>query len=144
MSKAAEISEDNVIEYSEADLKDDQKEELARHLEEYRKRCLQSFSHTRSGETVKKAPLPTPRHISIAEDSGKMSKMIQQSVYQAMIDQSTVMTSTVYNAVISSLVSGVAQGYQGPAYAPPIVAPVRGLLGTSHSAPQPIPTQHGG
>nr|TKV90651.1 hypothetical protein SEVIR_9G044001v2 [Setaria viridis] len=146
MSKAAEISED-IIEITDADLKYDQKEELARHLEEYRKTCLQSFSRTRSGETVKKAPLLTPRHITIAEDLGKMSDMIQQSIYQAMIDQSTVMTNTVYNTVISSLVSGVAQGYQGFAYAPPIVAPIRAssaLPSTSHSTPQPIPMQHGG
>jgi len=77
MSKAAEISEDNIIEITEADLKDNQKEEHARHMLEYRKTCLQSFSRTGSGETVKKAPLPIPNQITVAEDSGKMSDMIQ-------------------------------------------------------------------
>ena len=81
MSKATEIFEDNVIEVTEADLKDDQKEELERQIEQYRKTCLQSFSRTRSGETVKKAPFPTPHQITIVEDSGKMSEMVRQSVY---------------------------------------------------------------
>ncbi|RLN30006.1 hypothetical protein C2845_PM05G15930 [Panicum miliaceum] len=135
MSKNAEISDSNIIEVTEADLKDDQREELAKHLEDYKKMYLQSFSRTRSGEAVKKAPIPVPRHITIAEDSGKMSDMIQQSVYQAFIDQSSVMTNTVYNAVISSFASGAVQGYQGPAYAPPITLPARSLPGTSQSAP---------
>ena len=144
MSKNTEVSENNIIEVTEADLKDDKKEELAKHLEDYKRMYLQSFSRTRSGEAIKKGPLPVPRHITIDEDSAKMSDMIQQSVYQAFIDQSSVMTNTVYNAVISSLVSGAAQGYQGPAYAPPIVPPARSLPGTSQSAPQPISTQHEG
>ena len=37
MSKTVEIFENNIIEVTEADLKDDQKEELARHLEDYKK-----------------------------------------------------------------------------------------------------------
>nr|TKW28132.1 hypothetical protein SEVIR_3G331706v2 [Setaria viridis] len=127
MSKAANVSEDNVIKITEADLKDDQRDEVAKAMEAYKKACLQSYSRTRSGETVKKATLPT-RHITVAENSGKMSEMIQQSVYQAMIDQSKVMTNTVYNVVVSSMVNGVAQGYQGPVYAHPIIVPVRSFL----------------
>src|SRR5688572_28482489 len=105
MSKSVEISEDNIIEITEADLKDDQRHEVAKAVEDYKKACLQSYSRNRSGETVRKTALPIPRQITIAEDSGKMSEMIQQSVYQAMIDQSKVMTHTVYNTVISSMVN---------------------------------------
>ena len=99
MSKAAEVSEDNVIEVTEADLKDDQKEELEKHTAQFRKACLQSFSRSRSGETIKKSPFPTPRQITISEDSDKMAEMVQQSVYHAFIDQSPVLANTVYNAV---------------------------------------------
>ena len=111
MSKAAEVSEDNIIEVTEADLRDDQKEELERQMAYYRKACLQSFSRTRSGETIKKSPFPIPRQITITEDSDRMAEMVQQSVYHAFIDQSPVLANTVYNAVISSLASGVSQGY---------------------------------
>src|SRR5688572_22438570 len=141
MSKAAEVSEDNVIEVTEADLRDDQKEELERQTAYYRKTCLQSFSRTRSGETIKKAPFPTPRQITITEDSDKMSKIVQQSVYQAFIDQSPVLSNTVYNVVISSLASGVSHGYQGPAYAPPITALSKNI---PYSASQPIQFLVGG
>ncbi|RLM74962.1 hypothetical protein C2845_PM15G04930 [Panicum miliaceum] len=144
MSKNAEISDSNIIEVTEADLKDDQRKELAKHLEDYKKMYLQSFSRTRSGEAVKKTPILAPRHITIAKNSGKMSEMIQQSVYQAFIDQSSVMTNTVYNAVVSSLASGAVQGYQGPAYAPPTTLPARSLPYTSQSAPQPILAQREG
>ena len=110
----------------------------------YRKTCLQSFSRTRSGETVKNIPFPTSRQITIAEDSGKMSEMVQQSVYQAFIDQSSVISNTVYNAIISSLANGVSQGYQGPAYAQPITAPTRSQSNIRYSAPQPTQAPIGG
>nr|XP_034570706.1 clumping factor B-like [Setaria viridis] len=45
MSKAAEISEDNIIEVTEADLKDDHRDEVAKDMEEFKKACLQSYSH---------------------------------------------------------------------------------------------------
>ena len=85
MSKAAEVSEDNIIEVTEADLRDDKREELEKQTAYYRKTCLQSFSRTRSGETIKKAPFPTPRQITITEDSYKMAEMVQQSDRKSVV-----------------------------------------------------------
>src|SRR5688572_30246287 len=116
MSKAAEVSEDNVIEVTEADLRDDLREELEKQMAYYRKTCLQSFSRTRSGETVKKTPFPTPRQITISEDSDKMSDMIQQSLHHAFINQSPVLSNMVHNAVVNSFAGGIPQGYRGPTY----------------------------
>lgn len=64
-----------------------------------------------------------------------------------MIYQSKVMTNIVYNAVVSSTVNGVAQGYQGPAYTPPIITPVKGfstMPNMSQSAPHSMQMQSGG
>src|SRR5688500_3869305 len=134
MSKTAEVSEDNVIEVTEADLKDDQKEELNKYLEQVRKTCLKSFSRSRSGETVKKTPFPTPRQITISEDSDKMSDMIQQSLHHAFINQSPVLSNMVHNAVVNSFAGGIPQGYRGPAY----VQPIPSTQTYSNSPSQPI------
>src|SRR5688572_2120576 len=120
MSKAADVSEENVIEVTEADLKDDQKEELDKYTAQFRKACLQSFSRSRSGETIKKTPFPAPRQITISEDSAQMADMIQQSIYHAFVDQSPVLSNMVHNAVVNSFAGGIPQGYRGPAYFQPI------------------------
>ena len=46
------VSEDNYIPVEEDKLKDEQKTELAKALEAYKRECLKSFSTTRSGEVV--------------------------------------------------------------------------------------------
>ena len=47
-----ELDADNVIAVTEADLRDEQKQAMARAMEEYRQLCLKSFSLNRSGEEI--------------------------------------------------------------------------------------------
>ena len=53
------VSEENYVPIEEDKLKDEQKTELAKTLEAYKRECLKSFSSTRSGEVVKKFNFPT-------------------------------------------------------------------------------------
>ena len=53
------VGEDNYIPVEEDKLNDEQKTELAKALEAYKRECLKSFSATRSGEVVQKFDFPT-------------------------------------------------------------------------------------
>jgi len=46
---------------TEADLRDEQKQAMARAMEEYKQLYLKSFSVNRSGEVIEKQELPMPR-----------------------------------------------------------------------------------
>jgi len=48
----ADLNTENVIAVTEADLRDEQKQAMARVMEEYKKLCLKSFSINRSGEVI--------------------------------------------------------------------------------------------
>ena len=52
MADHADVNQRNVIEVSEADLKDDQKQTMERAMEEYKQLYLKSFSLSRSGEAI--------------------------------------------------------------------------------------------
>jgi len=52
---------ENVIAVMEDDLRDEQKQAMARAMEEYKQLCLKSFSVNRSGEVFQKQELPMPR-----------------------------------------------------------------------------------
>jgi len=52
---------DNIIVVIEANLRDEQKQALAKATEEYKQLCLKSFSVNRSGEVIQKEALPMPR-----------------------------------------------------------------------------------
>jgi len=43
---------ENIIAVTEADLRDEQKQAMARAIEEYKQLCLKSFSVNRSGEVI--------------------------------------------------------------------------------------------
>ena len=49
---SSSVSEENYIPVDEDKLKDEQKAELAKSTEAYKRECLKSFSVTRSGEVV--------------------------------------------------------------------------------------------
>jgi len=57
----ADLDTENVIAVTEADLRDKQKQAMARAMEEYKQLCLKSFSVNRSGEVFQKQELPMPR-----------------------------------------------------------------------------------
>jgi len=56
-----ELDVDNVIAMMEADLRDEQKQAMARAMEEYKWLCLKSFSLNMSGEVIQKQELPMHR-----------------------------------------------------------------------------------
>jgi len=57
----SEFDQENVIPVTEANLKDEQKQAIAKAMEEYKQQCLRSFSMNRSGEVIQKDALPAPR-----------------------------------------------------------------------------------
>jgi len=56
-----EFDTNNIIAVTEADLRDEQKQAMAKAMEEYKQLCLKSFSVNRSGEVIQKQELPMPR-----------------------------------------------------------------------------------
>jgi len=67
-----ELDAANVITVTEADLMDEQKEAMARVMEDYKQFCLKSFSLNRSGEVIQKQELPMPRQITFEANLGKL------------------------------------------------------------------------
>jgi len=56
-----EFDQENVIPLTEANLKDEHKQAIAKAMEDYKKQCLRSFSINRSREVIQKEALPMPR-----------------------------------------------------------------------------------
>jgi len=52
---------ENVMPMTEANLRDEQKQAMAKAMEEYKQQCLKSFSINRSGEVIQKEELSAPR-----------------------------------------------------------------------------------
>ena len=65
-----ELDADNVIAVTEADLRDEQKQAMARAMEEYKQLCLKSFSINRSSELIQKLDLLMPRQITFEANPG--------------------------------------------------------------------------
>ena len=135
------LDADNVIVVTEADLRDEQKQAMARAMEKYKQLCLKSFSDNRSGEVFQKQELSMPRQVTFDANSGKLQDMVDNAINRALINQSSVLSNTVYNVVARTFKEGQAPPlYVGPIYhqpglssdtapsAPPAVA---GIEGTS-------------
>ena len=56
-----EFDQENVIPVTEANLKDEQKQAIAKAMEDYKQQCLRSFSIDRRGEVIQKEALSMPR-----------------------------------------------------------------------------------
>lgn len=110
-----EITEDNIAHVTEEQLQGINKEEFDKAVAEYKKQCLAAFSTNRSGDVIKKHDFPE-RHVVIQQNPGMMQNAINEAVHQAMINQASVMTNTVHNAVLASLNAQGEQGFKGPAY----------------------------
>ena len=52
---------ENVIPVTEANLRDEQKQAMAKAMEDYKQLCLKSFSINRSGDIVQKQDLQMPQ-----------------------------------------------------------------------------------
>ena len=113
------VSEENYIPVEEDKLKDEQKAELDKALEAYKRECLKSFSATRGCEVVKKFDFPTLQSLMETQHENKMLDMVHQAMGHAFVIHAPVMTQTVHNAVIKTLREGMFQGYSGPCYMQP-------------------------
>ena len=115
-----EFNLDNVILVTEANLKDEQKQAMAKAMEDYKQLCLKSFSVNRSSEVIQKEALPMPRQITFEANRGKLKEMVDNAINRALINQSSVLSNTVFNAVARTFKEGqVPPAYVGPAYHQP-------------------------
>jgi len=83
---------ENIIAVTEANLRDEQKQAMARAMEEYKQLCLKSFSVNRSGEVIQKQDLSMPRQITFEANPGKLQDMVDNAINHALINQSSVLS----------------------------------------------------
>jgi len=63
---------ENVIPVIEANHRDEQKQAMAKAMEEYKQQCLKSFSINRSGEVIQKEALSAPLQITFEANPRKL------------------------------------------------------------------------
>jgi len=133
---------ENVIPVTEANLRDEQKQAMAKAMEDYKQLCLKSFSINRSGEVIQKEALPMPRQITFEANPGKLQEMVDSAINPALINQSSVLSNTVFNVVARTFKEGqVPPSYVGPAYHQPgassVTAPsaTMAIVGTEATSP---------
>jgi len=108
---------DNIIPVTEANLRDEQKQAMAKAMEEYKQLCLKSFSVNRSGEVIQKEALPMPWQITFEANPGKLQEMVDNAINRAIINQSSVLSNIVFNAMARTFEEGqVPPAYVGPTY----------------------------
>jgi len=92
---------ENIILVTEANLRDEQKQAMAKAMEEYKQLCLKSFNVNRSGKVIQKEALPMPRQITFEANPGKLQEMVDNAINRALIIQSSVLSNIVFNDVAS-------------------------------------------
>jgi len=89
-------------------------------MEDYKQLCLKSFSINRSGEVIQKEALPMPRQITFEANPSKLQEMVDSAINRALINQSSVLSNKVFNAVARTFKEGqVPPSYVGPGYHQP-------------------------
>jgi len=69
---------------------------------------------------IQKGALSTPRQITFEANPGKLQEMADSAINRALINQSSVLSNTVFNAVARTFKEGqVSSSYVGPAYHQP-------------------------
>jgi len=71
---------DNFIPVTEANLRDEQKQAMAKAVEECKQLCLKSFNVNRSGEVIQKEALLMPRQVTIEANPGKLQEMVDNAI----------------------------------------------------------------
>jgi len=105
---------------TEANLRDEQNQAMAKAMEEYKQQCLKSFSINRSGEVIQKKALPAPRQITFEANHGKLQDMVDSAINHALINQASVLSNTVFNAVARTFEKEqLPPNYVGPPYHQP-------------------------
>jgi len=129
-----EFDTEIIIIVTEADLTDEQKQAMAKAMDEYKQLCLKSFSVNRSSEVIQKEALPMPRQITFEANPGKLQGMVDNAINRALINQSSVLSDTVFNDVARTFKEGQAPPlYVGPTYHQPRLSSV-----TAPSAPPAV------
>jgi len=122
---------ENVIPVTEANLRDEQKQAMVKTMEDYKQLCLKSFGINRSGEVIQKEALPMPRQFTFEANPDKLQEMVDSAVNRALINQSGVLSNTVFNALARTFKEGqVPPSYVGPAYHQPGSSSVTALSAT--------------
>jgi len=115
-----EFDLENVIPVTEANLKDEQKQAIAKAMEDYKQQCLKAFSINRSGEVIQKEALPMPRQVTFEVNPGKLQDMVDNAINHALINRAGVMSNTVFNAVARTFKEGqLPPNYVGPSHHQP-------------------------
>jgi len=137
---------ENIIAIAEANLRDEQKQAMAKAMEEYKQLCLKSFSVNMSGEVIQKEALSMPRQITFEANPGKLQEMVDNAINRTLINQSSVLSNTVFNVVARSFKERqIPPAYVGPAYHQPrsssVTAPSATLAvaGTEVTSPPRTP-----
>ena len=83
---------------------------------------------------IQKEALPMPRQITFEANPSKLQEMVDNAINCALINQSSVLSNTVFNVVARTFKEGqVPPSYMGPAYHQP-----GSLLVTAPSATTPV------
>jgi len=153
-----EFDLENVIPVTEASLNDEQKQAIAKAMEDYKQQCLKAFSINRSGEVIQKEALPAPRQVTFETNPGKLQDMVDNAINLALINQAYVLSNTVFNVVARTFKEGqLAPNYVGPVYhqpgSPVVTAPSAAMaaagtetttppvtLGVSNAQSTPMPS----
>ena len=115
-----EFDLENVIPVTEANLRDEQKQAIAKAMEDYKQQCLKSFSINRSGDVIQKEALPAPRQVTFEANPGKLQDMVDSAINCALINQAGVLSNTVFNAMARTFKEGqLPSNYVGPIYHQP-------------------------
>ena len=113
----SEFDQENVIPVTEANLKDEQKQAIAKDMEDYKQQCLRSFSMNKSGEVIQKDALPAPRQVTFESNPGNLQEMVDSAINRALINQAGVLSNTVFNAMARTFKEGqLPPDYVGPTY----------------------------
>jgi len=133
---------ENVIPVTEVNLRDEQKQAMAKAMEDYKQLCLKSFSINWSGEVNQKEALPMPRQITFEANPSKLQEMVDSAINRALINQSSVLSNTVFNAMARTFKEGqVPTSYVGPDHHQPgsslVTAPLAttAVAGTEATSP---------
>jgi len=108
---------ENIIPVTKANLRDEQKQAMAKAMEDNKQLCLKSFSINRSSEVIQKKALSMPRKITFEANPSKLQEMVDSAINRALINQSSVLSNTVFNVVARTFKEGqVPLAYVGSAY----------------------------
>jgi len=115
-----EFDLENVIAVTEASLKDEQKQAIAKAMEDYKQQYLKAFSINRSSEVIQKEALPMPRQVTFEANPGKLQDIVDSAINRALINQAGVLSNTVFNAVARNFKEGqLPPNYVGPSHHQP-------------------------